>query len=231
MLWTLIEVGGLIFWLLVGALVVWELICIEYDKRVGSWMGLVLFVLAIWLFGNFDLIHFIKQNWSGVLLVGAGYFAAGTLWGFGKWEFWTSKRRNEFDDFKQSWLDSHNIREGSVPPHLQTAWTEAVVEKYGGYRRYHGTLDAFLAEYPPERVKSLIVPRVRDHKARVLFWMTHWPFSLFWTLFRDVLAEVWNFIYYKVARLMDRRAQAHFKGVDSEFAVAKPAEQPAPQQS
>lgn len=224
MLWMFVEVGSLLFWLLLAALVVWELVCIEYDKRVGSWLGMVAFVLAIWVFGNFDLIHFVSDNWSKLLVLLGGYFAAGVLWGFGKWEFWITKRRAGFDDFKRSWLDKKSVSESTVPQNLQYQWSKAVVTEYLGKGVSARSEEDFLVEYPPERIKAFVVPRVRDEKSRVMFWMTHWPFSLFWTLFRDVLAEMWNFIYYKAARVMDKRAQSHFKGVESEFAPALKAD-------
>jgi hypothetical protein len=228
MLWPFIEIGSWIFWVLVGGLCIWELICVEFEKRVGAWFGLVGFVLAIWLLGNFELIHFLRANGAILAVYAASYFLAGMLWAWIKWEFLSAKNRSAYNEFQRKWLDSLHLPDKDVPQEYQEAWTLVVIEEYAGGRpSYQESKSDFLKKYSPQRIKGLVIPRVRDNKARIMFWLAHWPFSLFWTFFRNVLADVWNFIYIKIGSFLDMRAKSHFRGIESQFADSSKASETA----
>jgi hypothetical protein len=42
-------------------------------------------------------------------------------------------------------------------------------------------------------------PQVARHKARILGWMTYWPWSAAWTLVNDPVKRVFRTIYYRIA--------------------------------
>ena len=223
MIWTLIEVGGIIFWLLLAALIVFEFVCYEFERKISGVVGLIAFVGLIWLFGNFDLFGFLGANWSVILLTLVAYFVAGIVWGFGKWEFWLSKRRREFEAKKQDWLEKQNWSGNEVPVQLRDSWTREVVKTYATGMGYISSVD--LSEWPSDRVKGLVVPKASKNKGLIIYWMSYWPISLLWTLLRDVLKEIWEFLYFRICKYLQRRSEANFKGVESEFSSSAPADE------
>jgi hypothetical protein len=40
-------------------------------------------------------------------------------------------------------------------------------------------------------------PKAKDNKARIISWMSYWPFSAFWTLINEPVKKIFKFIYTK----------------------------------
>jgi len=224
---SMVEVGGVIFWILVTLLVIYEFACYEHENKWASGIGFLVFILIIWLFGNFRLLDFVKVNWFNILELFGVYTLAGLMWGIGKWWFFTSKQRQRLEDNKREWLDSKHLTDENVPANHQEEWTQYVIRKYNKELSTTGILRdnqvVSLSEWPPERVKALVIPQINHNKARFVYWMAYWPISLIWTLLRDVLAEMWDFFYRKLGKYLHRIAVSQFKGVEEEFASTSPS--------
>lgn len=220
MIYALFTCGGVLFWILLGLLLFIEIVCIENDHKAGATISPLAFVGLVWLFGDFHLIDFAKANWLYILIGTGVYFIAGLLWCIIKWEFFVSKKRRQFAEFKERWMSDNGCSgQEVIPDNIKSQWVVAVLNRYD-YDNFNREYNRKGEVYPPERIMSLVVPRAAAHKSDIMFWLSHWPFSMFWTLVRDFLYEVWEFVYNKTVNILSWRAQRQFRGVEKDFMIA-----------
>lgn len=56
-------------------------------------------------------------------------------------------------------------------------------------------------------------PLPREHKSRIMGWMSYWPFSMVWTFFDDVIAEFFNWAFEQCENRFDKISEKIFSGV------------------
>ena len=87
-----------------------------------------------------------------------------------------------------------------IPPTLKEEWAEIV--KHGHFTHNY---EIYNFEYKP---------RPNKHKARILTWMTYWPFSFIWTMLNDPIKRLMKAIYYKIAGFLTRISDRIFAGAE-----------------
>lgn len=60
---------------------------------------------------------------------------------------------------------------------------------------------------------SDIPPKVGNYKAKIIGWMSFWPGSFVWTLINDPVRRIFETIYYKIARYMQRISDNLFEDI------------------
>ena len=57
------------------------------------------------------------------------------------------------------------------------------------------------------------IPNITENKGKILFWMSHWPISAFWTLINDPVKRTFTVLFYKLGGVYNRIASKVFEGV------------------
>lgn len=185
MLLPLLLFGTPWFWM---ALIVPYLLLIWMVETEASGFALftVIATAVIFCLGNPTIVPFVLHNPLIDLYAVLSYIAIGVGWGFVKWFFYILKKRDIFASKLTKWKD------------------EVVVwEREDGKSSYRRTK-------PQEPSKEDFMPTVIDNKGRIVFWMSYWPCSAFWTILSDPLTRFYNFLYHRLASLFDAMSRAMF---------------------
>ncbi len=198
--------AGLAGWL-AGSLVLWSfgfwmvlalesvlLFClIDHDE--GAWATLTL-LLTLFLFetwGNLKVYTALITNPLGTLGLVGLYFVLGTLWSVAKWWFYVRDRKERYDEKKAKFLKAKGQEGNLVPANLQEEWA-GVVES-----------------------QKLFKPESLDHKARIMRWMTFWPWSAVWTIINDPVKKAFRAIYRQIQGTLQKIADRIYQDTESDL--------------
>lgn len=112
----LLEFGTIWFWLVI--LVASGLIIASTEDEQTNWGANIWFVitlLALYFFGNSEFFKsvgtFMLNNPVSVILIFAGYIAAGTIWSIAKWFFYLKGIRNAYEDRSYFNIENYKVKE------------------------------------------------------------------------------------------------------------------------
>jgi hypothetical protein len=95
------------YWFWVLTLIAVSVIINSLERDSGNWSAtvwLILFVGLLGFFGNgqffLNILRFILEKPTVVVLYVIGYLAAGVLWSFAKWFFFLAKKRKELGEYE-----------------------------------------------------------------------------------------------------------------------------------
>lgn len=147
-----------------------------------------------------DLFAYVQHHVLTTILYVLGYLAAGLAWSFAKWFSFLMAFRDKFRQEKVSflrWKKLDEDAEGQVPKEMRPAFLE--------YMRQTGAFDYRF------RDNSLAEkPRASNNKARIISWMSLWPFSLTGTLLNDPVRRLFNWLFNSFKALYQKMADAIF---------------------
>ncbi len=124
---------------------------------------------------------------------------AGTGWSIVKWWLYVTRQREKYEEVKTDFLQSKAAPGAKIPDKAREKWAEMVRAR-----------TAYGFEFRP---------RAREHKADILFWMTYWPWSGFWTLLNDPIRRLFRAIYHRITGILQRISDHAFKGTENDIAV------------
>ena len=199
---TFLVVGSLWFWLFLAAELVLLIAYVESEKpavQFATPISIVTFIVLLELGGSVDIFGFINNNklLTGLLIL--GYIALGAVWGVFKWWLFC---RNEFDKYaaaKAKFLRKNGIvgqADTTIPESLRANWRKTIEESQRNYS-------------PDDRI-SAEPPQVRDHKSKIIRWMTFWVVSVLWSLCHDFVSEVYQMVYHKISKVLQSMANRAF---------------------
>jgi len=188
---------GVWWWILFAAVIVADVWFLEYDNGTGATFSLVAFALLMFFFGDWNPFPWIAANPLWTIGTIFGYFAAGGLWSTVKWYFHCLNVRDRYNEIKDSFFEEHKITGDKIPGQLKSAWKDKL--RYGEFSQ------------------GSIAPRATKHKAKILMWMTHWPFSAFWTLLNDPIRRIFMSIYAHLTRTLQKISNRVFANTEVEF--------------
>lgn len=55
------------------------------------------------------------------------------------------------------------------------------------------------------------IPQAKRNKARIISWMSYWPFSMIWTLINEPVKKMFRFIYTKIEGIFQKMSDSAFK--------------------
>lgn len=129
-----------------------------------------------------------------------GYLIAGAIWGgIIKWYFYLLNRRDEAREIKLEWAKSSTGLGDDD-------FTEWLSERVNGNRN-----SSKISVYGYKA--SSYPPKVLENKARILFWISYWPFSVFWTVLNDPLRRIAIAIFNVLSKIMQRMSNRVFKDI------------------
>ena len=188
---------GVWWWVLIGAVVIADVWFLEYDNGTGATFSLVAFALLMFFFGSWNPFPWIAANPLWTIGTFVGYFAAGGVWSIVKWYFHCLNVRDRYNEIKEAFFEEHNITSGKISSQLKKEWEQRL--------RHRGFLDVTIA------------PRAVKHKSKILMWMTHWPFSAFWTLLNDPIRRIFMAIYAHLTGTLQKISNSVFANTEVEF--------------
>jgi hypothetical protein len=159
----------------------------------------------------------------------------GVFYGLFRFDRFCSKKEHEYEDAKRNWLHSHGIVEGTeIPENLRDdfkaylkaddRWSYEIDRKL---TKSEKEANASRNYYQQDSVKERVIqvrPLGWRNKAKMINWMTYWPWSLTWWLLDDFVRGIFRYLQRKVANLMEVISKRHFKGVESDYTVTTPAD-------
>lgn len=96
---------------------------------------------------------------------------------------------------------------GTLTDALKPAWTN---ERADGMRRYQEN---------ETDVMPVEVPHPKNHKARIMRWIGHWPWSAFWTVLNDPIRRICKMLYKRMTIILVSIGQRQFAGVEDDFVI------------
>jgi len=64
-------------------------------------------------------------------------------------------------------------------------------------------------------------PHARENKARIISWMTYWPFSGLWMLINDPIRKTFQHIYRSIENYFDAISNKMFAGLKEKYAMKR----------
>ena len=186
--------GTFWFWMLVVAEIVLLFMFMEYENGIGATASLLVVGALLQWCGDVNIIAFVMENPLKIAVLISAYFALGGIWGVCKWWIFCRDRLEEYEEARSEFLaENGRAGEKSVPPELRKKWKEKLESRC----RYSSPS---LAE----------APRVRDHKGKVLRWMTFWWVSMVWSLINDFVKRGMKAIYNRISSFMQHISDSIF---------------------
>ncbi len=173
MIWTFFIFGSFWFWSLTCLWLIFLTALVEHEETGWSFGSVLIFLALLHLFGNVNLFVYLKENPVGFLQIAAIYVIFGIIWGVSKFYFFNAKIRRKLEllkiEFNKTYKDTGNIED------KQREW-----DKY-----WSNNLNW----------KSKEKLDINNQSSKVIFWISYWPVSAFWTLLNDPLRRFGQFIY------------------------------------
>jgi hypothetical protein len=232
---TIFILYGPLWWLLTILAVIAIIIAIDHDNGFGATITFLGTLILMTCFGTLPLIEWVTNNswlFTGIIL---GYFLiGGPIGGITRWYTYVHDELEKYENTKRNWLKHvAEIDTTEVPPEKRIDWLVYASEKFDwikikGDRIYDQRERT--EKYYPETVKVLQShPQAWDNKARIITWMTYWPFTLTWLLLNDFITKFFKIIQQKLSNLMDQISRHIFKNVENDFQLPPTTPEKPPQ--
>lgn len=181
----LAAVGSVLFWGFIALWIIAEWASIHNERWGLCFIEFVVLVIAISAFTNAKLDWI---NWTNIINLLTFYLpiyiALGAGWSVAKWYFYLLRQKEEYEERREGFLKSYEARE---PFRKQESFKEWLPS-------YH--------KYPPS---------VKNNKSRILSWMSLWWISFLDTFLTDFLYRIWEAIYFKLAKTLQKMSNYVFR--------------------
>lgn len=206
-MFELFVIGSFWFWMLILAEIIMLFVFIDNENGIGATISVAVFAALLQWFGNVDIIHYVQGHPLFILSCAGAYFALGAVWGVVKWWIFCRDRLEEYEEARDKFLKENNQPTGTkvVPPELRQRWKD-YLERSKSYR------DSSTLGQPPQ---------VRDHKAKIMRWMTFWVVSIIWSFINDFVKRVFRTIYQKLSNFLQTISDNMFGNVKDDFDIPK----------
>jgi hypothetical protein len=194
---ALFILGSWGFWILLAIASVIIIACINGDSGPKATVTFLIAAGLIALSNHFGWRDFLA-NWQAFAICAGLYVTLGTGWGLIKWFSFVHKIRRKFDDALPKILKPYSVTSLAElsKDDKYKAMKDMAILVYG----YYGNA----SDFPPQFSKN---------KSNVLFWMTFWPWSLFWTLLDDPIRRLFETIYRSLGKIGQRISDAAFADI------------------
>lgn len=246
MLWEVLIIGSFWWWILAVVWFCFLIFLIEEERGTFGTFVVLLGLTAVQLFSDFNLVGWIWKNplWIGVGAV--GYVVIGSIWATVKWTFFAKDQREKYEEEKERWLQPENLRDHASTLRSRSRAGEIEQSKAEQLKRWADALETAAANGGGELTNALKpawtnyrvvgarywnnpkvdedyipteVPHPKNHKASIMRWGGHWPWSMFWALLNDPIRWVGKQIYKRMSILLVAIGQREFAGVEDDFMI------------
>lgn len=187
----LLVIGSLWFWVLVALVVVIEFFMVEYENPTAATFTLIGAFVLLAIFGDFNLWHAVRSNPVEAGIAGASYFLLGAVWSVGKWWFYVKDLYSQYQEARAKFMQDHGKNANELMGDtLKDMWKKS-------YSSMH-----------------LSKPKIREHKGRIMVWMTYWPWSMVWTVVNDPVKKIFAAIFKELQGLYQKIADSVYKDAE-----------------
>lgn len=206
--WQELFVTGTVgFWALVLIETALLIVLIEWGKGRWATLSFAVTLLALFFLGNRNAPDYLLQHPLIAVAAMIGYFGLGTLWGTAKWWLYVRDQRAMYDELRTDFCQEFKL-DGVIPERLQPRWLERLQNAARAGRRIE------------------VRPKARQHKGRILTWMSYWPWSFAWTILNDPVRKAFRFIYHHIHDYLQEISDNAFRGVEHDFPNGDPRDYP-----
>lgn len=203
-----IFVVGSIFWWVLLAIASIVIIWAE-EKEVPAWSFVTVAVtfLLMQFFGDLRI-----QNWFGGNVLFATlawlllYAGAGVTWGFIKWFLYSGSCLEQFEELKKCWSKTKPLPKTLIEQ-----------DEFVSYLKRNGYSHAYMEIYAGKNKKMVVIPKATSNKAKIVYWMSFWPWSALWSLADDVIVGIFKYLQRVTSELMDSVAKYRFRKTLADF--------------
>lgn len=205
MLIGLFVTGTVWFWVLLGVATLLIGLWVAHESYVKATFCVILTLAALGFFGDFNVLTWLRGNWTEFAVYLVAYFAAGIVWSVGKWWFFVRNKRDEYDERKRQFLTGRGYPgDGPMPEKLKTDWRNSVD-----------------ADRPYDR-RATFPPKARAFKGKIMAWMMYWPWSFLVTIVDDPVRKFFNLIFRAIHGVFQRISDGAFHDVKHDFEAPVP---------
>ncbi len=201
---TLLTFGTLWFWLVSAIVFLVVVALVENEKEIFAGFLLIGTIAAFYFLGNHGILTWALSNPLHLLYYALGYFGAACCWGIAKWTLFVHNQNDKYQEAKARFLKDNKATE--LTAKLKKQWTEHVEEGY--YPKNSYSYDRIDFIYP--------APEARDHKSRIVAWMTYWPWSAFWTILNDPVRKAMRFIYNRISGVLNKISKFAYRNTSND---------------
>lgn len=183
-----------------------EIFVVE-NERFG-WATICL-VAAVVLAQGFHVISIVEYATSHLVLslvYMLAYLAIGVLWSFVKWFSFLMLFRDKFRELKDAFLRSVAGREPVMEINLTAPIPETLREDFQKFAQR----EINYSNRPFGGLSFMKKPRAVEHKARIVSWMSFWPFSVVGTFLNDPIRRLFNWLFNSFKALYQKMADKLF---------------------
>jgi len=192
------HVGHMGFFLLVLAQIIILFFCEEFENGMGALGSFILFVLGLQFLSDVNIFALLWENRLYSVLFLVGYLILSVCWGVYRWQLYVKKN---FELLKTIYVEFLN--ENKLPPEtklaniqedpsLNRSWDRKLEQN----RRIIGGFGAFETKKYECISES---PKARNHKSRVIRWMSLWPFGLLKYMLGKYVFGIFDTIYKSIS--------------------------------
>lgn len=213
-LFELVALGGIIFWILTGAVVAALVAAVDRDEPTLATFLVAGTLVFLALFTTFNPFLWMWANSGLLLLLAAAYVLIGVGWTVVKWYFFNLNIASKLRAVRDEWLKKNPRYRGyEGTRHLnadhKTMDGEEPVETLEHYEwrfvRDHREIVGYDVDSLPLKVTK--------HKSRIMTWLAYWPFSAAWTLLNDPLRHLYNFLYERIGGSLQAISNRVFRDI------------------
>lgn len=181
------------FWIFMAVLVGILLYAMEEENGKLATCSVLATLVLLQLFGDIKAFTWLSDHPLQVLKYVGLYYLSGTAWSAVKWFLFVRERRERYDERRERFLKSKRVSDGVMPENLKHDWKELVEDN------------------------DLGKPEAMQNKSRILMWMTHWPWSLVWTLLDDVVKRIFRELYNAMQRVYRGISDWAYRGTEKDL--------------
>ena len=186
MLFEVVTLGGLLFWLAILAFIICEWVSIRNEKWGLVWLEFLTLMVVLTLFSNIGIgwLSWMLYNPIELITFALAYLLIGTAWGYTRWRWvYVYRKAEEYEKRREELKAEYNkvsIRSGGIK-----------------------SIKEWLADigYPPSAQRN---------KSRIIMWMLWFPISIIDTLLTDLVYRVFEALYEKIAKTLQRVSEQAF---------------------
>ena len=173
---------------------------VAYEVPIGATVTLIATAAVLQFKGNIQIVESVIAHPFWTIAFVLGYFLIGVLWSIAKWRLFCDDLGEAYREAKEEFYRSDWTPEGrasNAPKTKDEEW-----RRICGYKFPHFADGMFSA---------------RMYKAKILVWMTYWPWSFLWTFLNDLVKRVFNSIYLRIQRIYQAIANHAFQDILQDF--------------
>ena len=212
----LFAIGTIGFFLLIAIEIILLFVFTANDNGWGALFSVVGFLAFIEFVSKAHVLQLMRNNPIWVVVFAISYLVIALFWGIFKLRNRAKNRLREYDEKFAQFLV-----ENKLPANTETLPTLELRTKWSR------TMDQTNAYRDGIRCKLSDKMLVSDYKLKIIHWMALWPISMLIFFFKDMVVEIFNWMYDLVRGFMQRMIDEMYgkRNIDQNLDLTPPSKE------